>query len=110
MFESQTELWIVVAGSIAATYLWRFLGTLFSYRIDPQGRLFQWISCVSFAMLAGLIARMVFIPVGPLIEVALWIRITGVMVGLIVFFLARRQVLVAVGAGLAVFIALVSNA
>ena len=102
------ELWWIVWGAIVATYLWRFLGTLFSYRIDPQGPLFQWITCVSFAMLAGLISRMVFIPVGPLEEVDLWIRVTGIVVGLAVFFLVRRQVLIGVGAGLAVFVALVS--
>ncbi|MGI9319276.1 MAG: AzlD domain-containing protein [bacterium] len=108
MTGNTSELWIVVLGAIAATYLWRFLGTLFSYRIDPQGPLFQWITCVSFAMLAGLISRMVFIPVGPLTEVALWIRVTGIVVGLAVYFVARRQVLAGVGAGLSVFVALVS--
>ena len=108
MTASTVELWLVVWGAIAATYLWRFLGTLFSYRIDPHGPLFQWITCVSFAMLAGLISRMIFIPVGPLTEVPLWIRITGILLGLAVFFLVQRQVLVAVGAGLAVFIGLVS--
>ena len=108
MTASNIELWWVVSGAIAATYLWRFLGTLFSYRIDPHGPLFQWITCVSFAMLAGLISRMVFIPVGPLEEVALWIRVTGIVVGLAVFFLVHRQVLIGVGAGLAVFVALVS--
>jgi branched-subunit amino acid transport protein len=108
MTTAPAELWLVVWGAIAATYMWRFLGTLFSYRIDSQGPLFQWITCVSFAMLAGLISRMVFVPVGPLIEVPLWIRITGILIGLAVFFIARRQVLVGVAAGLAVFIGLVS--
>ena len=94
---------------ILATYLWRFLGTLFARRIDPEGAVFQWVTCVSYAMLAGLIARMIVLPVGALVEVPLWIRVTGIAVGLGVFFLARRQVLIGVGAGLAVFIALVSN-
>ncbi|MEJ2176421.1 MAG: AzlD domain-containing protein [Gammaproteobacteria bacterium] len=108
MTTTPAELWLVVWGAIAATYIWRFLGTLFSYRINPQGPLFQWITCVSFAMLAGLISRMVFVPVGPLIEVPLWIRITGILIGLVAFFIARRQVLVGVAAGFTVFIGLVS--
>ena len=105
---AQDNLWPLVIGAILATYLWRFLGTLFSRRIDPQGAAFEWISCVSYAMLAGLISRMVLLPAGSLTEVPLWIRIVGVAVGLSVFFIARRQVLVGVGAGLAVFIALVA--
>ena len=100
-------LWWIVLGAIAATYLWRFLGTVFAKQIDPDGALFQWVTCVSYAMLAGLISRMVFIPVGSLVEVPLWIRGTGLVVGLVVFFLARRIVLAGVGAGLAVFVGLV---
>ena len=104
----QDSLWLLVAGAILATYLWRFLGTLFSRRINPDGALFQWVTCVSYAMLAGLISRMVLIPVGTLVAVPLWIRVIGIVVGLAVFFLARRMVLVGVGAGLGVFIALVA--
>ena len=100
-------LWWIVLAAIAATYLWRFLGTVFAKQIDPDGALFQWVTCVSYAMLAGLISRMVFIPVGSLVEVPLWIRVTGLVVGLVVFFLARRVVLAGVGAGLAVFVGLV---
>ncbi|MCY4050701.1 MAG: AzlD domain-containing protein [Gammaproteobacteria bacterium] len=104
--DTSTTLWILVIASILATYLWRFLGTLFSKRIDPDGALFQWVTCVSYCMLAGLISRMILVPVGNLIEVPLWIRLVGVMVGLAVFFIAGRIMLVAVGSGLAVFIGL----
>ena len=102
-------LWMLVLAAIAATYLWRFLGVLFSRDINPEGPVFQWITCVSYAMLAGLISRMVIIPVGALVEVPLWIRVTGIVVGLVVFFIARRMVLAGVGAGFAVFIFLVAN-
>jgi branched-subunit amino acid transport protein len=101
--------WWMVMAAIAATYLWRFLGVLFSRNINPEGTVFQWVTCVSYAMLAGLISRMVLIPVGALVDVPLWIRVTGIIVGLVVFFIARRMVLAGVGAGLAVFIFLVAN-
>ena len=100
-------LWGLVLAAIAATYVWRFLGTVFAKQIDPEGVLFQWVTCVSYAMLAGLISRMVLIPVGSLVEVPLWIRVAGIVVGLLVFFLARKIVLAGVGAGLAVFVGLV---
>ena len=104
-----SELWPVVLGAIAATYVWRFLGVLLSRQVNPESAFFQWITCVSYAMLAGLISRMIWLPVGPLTEVALWIRLVGMAVGLVVFFLMGRKVLLGVGAGLATFIALVAQ-
>jgi len=104
--DATTTLWILVVASILATYLWRFLGTLFSKRIDPDSALFQWVTCISYCMLAGLISRMILVPVGNLVEVPLWIRLAGVVVGLAVFFIAGRIMLVAVGSGLVVFIGL----
>jgi len=104
------SLWFLVIAAILATYLWRFLGALFSKRIDPEGIVFQWITCVSYAMLAGLISRMVLLPVGPLEEVALWIRVVSLIAGLTVFFLAGKQLLIGVGAGLSVFVALTTTA
>ena len=101
------ELWLLLLGAVAGTYLWRGLGVIFASRIDPQGPAFQWITCVSYAMLSGLIARMIFLPVGPLTEVPLSYRVTGIVAGLAVFFLFRQRLLPAVGAGLLVFIALI---
>ncbi len=101
------HLWLLVLGAILATYLWRFLGVLFSRRINPEGAAFQWVTCVSYAMLAALISRMILIPVGPLVEVSLWIRLVSLIVGLAVFFLVKKQVLIGVGAGLSVFTILI---
>jgi len=103
------NLWVLVIASIFATYLWRFLGVVLAKRIDSNGGLFRWVTCVSYAMLAGLISRMVFLPAGSLMEVDLWIRLAGIISGLIVFYLCRRQVLLGVSAGMAVFIMLVSG-
>lgn len=104
--DGTTALWTLVIASILATYLWRFLGTLFSKRIDPDGALFQWVTCVSYCMLAGLISRMILVPVGNLASVPLWIRLLGVLAALAIFFVAGRIMLVAVGSGLAVFVGL----
>ncbi len=91
-----------------ATYFWRFLGALFAQKIQPDGAIFKWVTCVSYAMLAGLISRMVFIPIGPLEAVPGWIRISGILIGLAAFFLFRKQVLVGVSTGLLVFVGLLS--
>jgi len=105
---SESSLWVIVIGSIFATYVWRYFGAVFSQKISPDSALFQWVTCVSYAMLGGLISRMVFVPIGPLEVVPGWIRIIGIATGLIAFFLFKKQVLIGVAAGLAVFTLLVS--
>ncbi len=100
------ELWPVLLLAIAATYLWRGLGVLFSSRIDPEGAVFQWVSCVSYAMLAGLIARMTVLPLGGLAETPLIDRLLAMALAFAVFFGWRRKVLPGVAAGVLVFILL----
>ena len=108
MNDNEIYLWWIVIGSILATYFWRFLGALFSKRIDPKGSIFQWVTCVSYAMLAGLISRMIFMPVGALVEVELWIRVLGITAGIIVYFVFGRIILLSVSAGLATFVGLIA--
>ena len=100
------QLWLLL-GAVAGTYVWRALGVVFASRINPAGPAFQWITCVSYAMLSGLIARMVFLPAGPLTEAPLSYRLAGIIVGLMAFFLSKRQVLPGVGAGLLAFVGLI---
>jgi branched-subunit amino acid transport protein len=102
------DIGLVTLGAIGATYLWRGLGVLFASRINHEGAVFQWVTCVSYAMLGGLIARMIVLPIGPLTQTPLAFRVFGVTVGLAVFFLLGRRVLLAVCAGVATFITLVS--
>ena len=102
----QSDLWLVVMGAIGATYIWRFAGAALSHKIRTESSIFQWFTCVSYAMLAGLVSRMILIPVGPLTEVTLWIRLLCIALGLGVFLLAGRRVLPAVGIALLLFILL----
>ena len=92
---------VMIAGA-AATYVWRALGVALSGRIEPQGKLFEWIACIAYALLSGLIARMILLPTNPLAAVPLAERIGAAVLGLAIFFLARRNmplgVLGAVGA------------
>ena len=104
---TETYLWGLVLLSAAATYLWRGLGVLLSARIDPEGPIFQWVTCVSYAMLAGLISRMVILPLGSLAATPLSDRLIAVGVAFAVFFVWRRKVLPGVVAGVLAFILLV---
>ncbi|MBB4284756.1 AzlD domain-containing protein [Roseospira goensis] len=89
----------------AVTYGWRALGTALAGRLRADSAVMQWAGCVAHALLAGLLARMVVLPVGPLEETAVWARLAGVAVGVAVFFALRRNVLLGVGAGAATLMA-----
>ena len=96
----QTEtLWLIVLGCGAATFVWRFLGVVVVKRIDANGAIFQWITCVSYAMLAGLIFRMVIMPESELAGVSLVIRIVAVVIAFAAYFLFRRRLVAGVLAG-----------
>lgn len=95
-------------GAIVGTYIWRCAGVMFATRVKSDGPVFQWVTFVSYAMLGGLIARMVILPIGPLMETPLLFRSLAFVIGLGMFFLLGRRVLPAVFIGVASFIFLVS--
>ena len=57
---------MALPAAVAVSYMWRALGVAVSGRIDPDSDLFLWIHCVAYAMLAGLVSRMLFLPSGAL--------------------------------------------
>jgi len=101
-------LWpfVIMAAGAAATYFWRALGVVLSGRIEPQGKLFEWIACIAYALLSALIARMILLPSGPLAEVPLAERIGAAILGLTVFFLTRRSMALGVVSAVAALMAL----
>lgn len=105
MSEPSAQWWLLGL-AVAVTYLWRGLGAMFSSRIQPDGPLFQWVSCVSHAMLAGLIARMTVLPLGALAATPLTDRLLGMAVAFVAFHLGRGRILPAVVAGVVTFSAL----
>jgi branched-subunit amino acid transport protein len=58
------DLWLLVIASSVVTYMWRALGVLLSGRIKTDTDLFNWVACVAYAMVAGLIMRIVVLPTG----------------------------------------------
>ena len=96
----QTEtLWLIVLGCGAATFVWRFLGVVVVKRIDANGAIFQWITCVSYAMVAGLIFRMIIMPESDLAAVSLTTRIAAVAIAFGAYFLFKRRLVAGVLAG-----------
>ncbi len=89
---------VILVGA-AATYVWRGLGVALSGRIDPDGRVFEWAACVAYALVAALVARMIVLPTGPLAETPLAERLGAAVLSLAVYFLAGRNMLWGVSAG-----------
>lgn len=91
--------WTIVLVGALATYVWRGLGVVLSGRIDPEGPMFRWVGCVAYAVLAGLIARMILLPVGSLATTPTLSRVAAAAAALLVFYAARRNLLLAVVVG-----------
>jgi branched-subunit amino acid transport protein len=92
-------LWLIVLGCAAATFVWRALGVVVVKRIDAHGPFFQWITCVSYAMLAGLIFRMIILPESDLAAVSLTTRIAAVAIAFGAYYLFKRRLIAGVVAG-----------
>ena len=95
------SFWWIVLACAAATFLWRFLGVLVTRRIDANGAFFRWITCVSYAMVAGLIFRMIVLPESDLAEVSMPVRVGAVAIAFGAYFLFGRRLIAGVlGGGL----------
>jgi branched-subunit amino acid transport protein len=105
----EMSIWTALAAGAVVTYVPRALGVALSGRIDPNGAVFRWVGCVAYALLAGLVARMILLPVGPLQAVSLGERTLAVGAALAAFYLVRRSVPVGVTVGTAVVILLSSG-
>lgn len=76
-----------------STYFWRAGGVIISSHIDPTGNLAQWFTCIAYGMLAGLISRIMLMPIGILAETHLIDRLASLSFGFVVFFLLKRHLL-----------------
>ena len=101
MTDNAWALTALVLACAAGSYVWRGLGVWVADRIDVESGWFRWITCVAFAMIAGLMARVILLPVGELAHTSLAQRLAGVAVAVLVFRIARRNLGVGVLAGAA---------
>ena len=94
----------LVAG--LATLKWRVLGVYFSGKLETTSPVFDWVSCVAYALIAGLVTRMIIFPIGTLQETSPEARLAGAALALVIFFAARRSVLMGTFAGVGLFVVL----
>lgn len=95
-----------MAATFAGTFIWRALGAAIAAHINPDSAIFQWVSCVAYAMLAGLIARILILPIGILAETPTLDRVIAMAAGFALFFAFRRHVFAGAMSAFGVFLAL----
>ncbi len=67
--------WVALLGAALANYAFRAGGAFFSGRVRAEGEFFKWVTAVTYALMAGLTARLLIFPSGMLGEVPLWVRL-----------------------------------
>ena len=87
-----------------ATYFWRAMAVLLSGRIAVGSELFRWVECVAYAMVAGLMVRIVLLPSGVLAAAPVSVRVAGCLMALAAYRLLRRNLLAGMGAGVGFFV------
>ena len=99
-------LWGLLILVSLSTYIWRASGVVIAARINPDGALSQWFNCVAYGMLAGLISRIMLMPIGILAETPLADRLAALAAGFVLFWVFKRHKLPATLGATAVFLAL----
>jgi hypothetical protein len=82
-------VFIAVAGWLA-TDLWRWAGVLVGNRIDENSEILNWVRAVATALVAAVIAKLIFFPTGTLETSPLWLRLGAVVFGGLCFFFGGR--------------------
>jgi hypothetical protein len=80
---------------------WRWLGLVIGVRIDPDGALFRWVRAVSNALVAALVARLLFFPVGVLADTSMALRLGALALGIAAFYVGGQRLAVGVLIGCA---------
>jgi hypothetical protein len=103
-----TQLLALTVACALVTYFWRFLAVIFSGRLASDSAVFHWIECVAYAMVAGVVVRLVWMPSGTLATVPLSVRLMACVVAVVVYRLSGKKLLVGMAAGVGLFMALVA--
>jgi len=90
---SETYIYLAILLTAFATYLPRFLGVFSSDFVNEEGKLFKFVTCLSYGILAALIARIFIHPVGALEQTSTTIRLLAAGITIVVLFVSKKNVL-----------------
>lgn len=92
----------ILLGGWLPTDVWRYLGVVSASRIDETSRAADLARTIATALVAAVIAQLVFYPSGALADIPTWIRITSLAAGFSAYQLFGQRVLVGIFAAEAV--------
>ncbi len=67
--------WLALLAASLGTYFCRAAGVILSGQVSQDSEFFRWLSAVTYAMVAALTIRLIFLPIGLLATVPLYLRI-----------------------------------
>jgi hypothetical protein len=82
-------IYIAIAGWLA-TDIWRWAGVIAGKRIDENSEMLNWVRAVATALVAAVIAKLIFFPTGVLENSPLWLRLGSILFGALFFFIGGR--------------------
>ena len=91
MSDISSNIIVVILVTSFATYLSRFLGVVSSEKIKETSKIFKWLNCIAYSVLAALIARMVVFPAGELAESGILIRLFVVVISVVMFLFNKKN-------------------
>jgi branched-subunit amino acid transport protein len=74
-FKQGWEAWLALLAASVGTYICRAIGVKLSGQVSQDSEFFRWLSAVTYAMVAALTIRLIFLPVGLLSTVPLYLRV-----------------------------------
>ncbi|ARQ01471.1 AzlD domain-containing protein [Pseudorhodoplanes sinuspersici] len=102
-----SELWpylVLVLAGFLPNEIWRWLGFMLARGVDQESEILVWVRAVATAVLAAVIAKLIFFAPGALASVPLAVRLVAIAAGFVGFVLFRRSVFAGVATGEAVLI------
>ena len=105
MSEALWPYLVVLLAGFLPNEAFRVAGVLLGRRVDDKSEFFVWIGIVAVALLAAVVAKILFSPPAVLAAVPLWLRLLSVGMGVGAFFVSRRSLIVGILAGEAVLVA-----
>ena len=103
-----SSLWpylVLILVGFLPNEVWRAAGFLLARGIDDTSEILVWVRAVATAVLAAVIAKLIFFAPGALASVPLAVRIGALVAGFVGFVLVKRSVFAGVAVGEAVLIA-----
>ena len=98
--------WGALALAVLATFIWRLAGVTVAGRIQPDSDVFDWVSAVAYAMVSGLMVRIVLFPTGSIAETPIEHRAIGLIVAVAVWYWRGKSLFPGLCAGVGTFAAL----